>query len=113
MGRANVSRGIAALATAAALALAGRASAEGHIFSYEPASAPTRALTQTGLSFEFEKGLLGGARVRRIIQTGEIGSADLKPSSDAALGRGGLAAALGRGGLGAALGRERPFGRIS
>ena len=81
----------------------GASAAERYIFSYDAASAAARALTQTGLSFEFEKGLLGGARVRRIIQTGEFGAADLKPSSDAPLGRGGLSAALGR---------ERPVGPL-
>ena len=81
----------------------GASAAERYIFSYDPASDAARTLTQTGLSFEFEKGVLGGARVRRIIQTGEFGAADLKPSSDAS---------LGRGGLGAALGRERPAGPL-
>ncbi len=65
------------------------------IFTYDPASPAARTLTDTGLSFQFEKGLLGGVRVQRIIQTGEIGSADLKPASEAELGGGGLRAALG------------------
>ena len=86
---------MAALATAVALTLAGQASAEEHIFSYEPASAPTRALTQTGLSFEFEKHGFASIRVLRIVQTGERGSAGLKPASEGELGQGGLKAALG------------------
>ncbi len=69
--------------------------AERFIYSYDPASPGAKALTDTGLSFEFEKGLIGGVRVRKIIQTGEFGSADLKPASDGELGKGGLAAALG------------------
>ena len=65
------------------------------IFTYDPASPAARTLTDTGLSFQFEKGLLGGVRVQRIIQTGEIGSADLRPASEAELGSGGLRAVLG------------------
>ncbi len=70
--------------------------AERYIYSYDPVSVAAKALTESGLSFEFEKGLMGGPRVRRIIQTGEFGAADLKPSSEAELGKGGVAAALGR-----------------
>ncbi len=66
-----------------------------YIYTYDPASPAARTLTDTGLSFQFARGLLGGERVLRIIQTGEIGSADLKPASEAALGPGGLRAALG------------------
>ncbi len=77
--------------------------AERYVYSYDPASAAAKALTDTGLSFEFEKGLVGGPRVRKIIQTGEFGSADLKPASEAELGRGGVSAALGH---------ERPVGAI-
>jgi hypothetical protein len=68
---------------------------EQYIYTYDPASPPARRLTDTGLSFQFERGLLGAVRVQRIIQTGDIGAADLKPASEAALGRGGLKAALG------------------
>ncbi len=71
------------------------AAVERDIYTYDPASAAAHRLTDTGLSFQFERGLLGGVRVRRIIQTGDIGAADLKPASDAGLGRGGLKAALG------------------
>ena len=76
---------------------------ERYIYTYDPASPTARTLTDTGLSFQFEKGLLGGVRVQRIIQTGEIGAADLKPASEADLGRGGLRAALGE---------ERPVGPL-
>ena len=74
-----------------------------YIYTYDPASPAARTLTDTGLSFQFERGLLGGVRVQRIIQTGEIGSAELKPTSEAVLGRGGLRAALGD---------ERPVGPL-
>jgi hypothetical protein len=66
-----------------------------HIYSYDPVSPAAKALTSTGLSFEFEQGFLGGVRVERVVQTGDRGSAELKPASEAALGRGGLKAALG------------------
>jgi hypothetical protein len=69
--------------------------AQEHIYAYDPASPSAKALTDTGLSFEFLKGLLGGIRVQRIIQTGEFGEASLKAASEADLGRGGLKAALG------------------
>ncbi len=65
-----------------------------HIYSYEPASPAARTLAPTGLSFVFEKGLLGAVRVERIVQTGERGSAAVKPASEVALGAGGLRAAL-------------------
>ncbi len=86
----------------AALAPAAQA-AERYIYSYDPASPAAKALTETGLSFEFEKGMIGGVRVRKIIQTGEFGSAELKPASDGELGKGGLAAALDH---------ERPTGPL-
>ncbi|HEY5411899.1 MAG TPA: hypothetical protein VIJ94_14350 [Caulobacteraceae bacterium] len=67
-----------------------------HIYSYDPVSPAARALTSTGLSFEFVRGLLGGVRVERIVQTGDRGSAGLKPASEADLGGGGLRAALAK-----------------
>lgn len=71
------------------------ASAGEHIYSYDPASPAAQTLTDTGLSFQFERGLLGGERIQKIIQTGERGSAELKPASEKDLGSGGLRAALG------------------
>lgn len=67
-----------------------------HIYSYDPVSPSAQALTSTGLSFEFERGLLGAIRVERIVQTGDRGSAGLKPASEGDLGQGGLRAALGK-----------------
>ena len=66
-----------------------------HIYSYDPLSPAAQALTRTGLSFEFERGPFGGMRVEKVIQTGDRGSADLKPASESELGEGGLRAALG------------------
>ena len=69
--------------------------AEAHIYSYDPLSQAARTLTRTGLSFEFERGFMGAVHIRRIIQTGERGSAELKPAGEKDLGPGGLKAALG------------------
>src|SRR5262252_11050226 len=74
----------AALAAFTALVLCAprSARAEGHIYSYDPVSPAARTLAPTGLSFEFERHLMGGARVFRIIQTGERGAADVKPAPE-------------------------------
>ncbi len=77
------------------LALPMAARAANRIYSYEPASDAARTLAQTGLSFEFERTLIGGARVRRVIQTGDQGAAAVRPASESELGAGGLKAALG------------------
>jgi hypothetical protein len=79
-----------------ALAAPMAAQADAHIYSYDASSPAARTLAPTGLSFEFNKPPLGSPVVTRIIQTGERGSAGLKPASDTALGPGGLKAALDR-----------------
>ena len=84
----------AAAAVFAVVCARGPAVAGEHVYSYEAASPTARTLAPTGLSFVFQKGLFGGVRVERIIQTGERGSAGLKPASEGALGGGGLRAAL-------------------
>ena len=71
------------------------AASEVYIYSYDPLTPAARTLTATGLSFQFERGLLGAVRVQRVIQTGDLGSAGLKPAGEAELGPGGLRAALG------------------
>jgi hypothetical protein len=71
------------------------AAGEVFIYSYDPISPSAKTLTSTGLSFEFQRGLMGSERVRKVIQTGERGSADLKPAAESELGAGGLRAALG------------------
>jgi hypothetical protein len=80
--------------TLALIALPLAARAEGRIYSYEPASDAARTLAETGLSFEFARTLLGGARVRRVIQTGDQGSAAVRLASESELGAGGLKTAL-------------------
>lgn len=71
------------------------ARAADRLYSYEPASQAARTLARTGLSFEFTRTLLGGARIRRVIQTGDEGAAAVRPASEGELGAGGLKAALG------------------
>jgi len=76
-------------------AMPAAARAADRIYSYEPASDAARALAETGLSFEFKRTLLGGARVLRVIQTGDRGAAAVRPASEGELGAGGLKTALG------------------
>ena len=85
---------LAALILLSALPLSA-AAGEVHIFSYDPVSPAAKALTATGLSFEFERGFLGSVRIQKVIQTGDRGSAELKPAPESELGQGGLRTALG------------------
>jgi hypothetical protein len=70
------------------------AAASLHIYSYDSASPITQKMTETGVSFIFDKTILG-VNVRRIMETNDIGSADLKPAPESALGRGGVEAIIG------------------
>ena len=83
----------AAVFAVAILAVPAAALAGEHVYSYEASSPAARVLAPTGLSFVFEKHMLGGVRVERIIQTGERGSADVRPASGSDLGN--LRALLG------------------
>ena len=80
---------LCAACAAAPAALAGQ-----RLYSYEASSPSAMTLAPTGLSFQFERHLLGGIRIERIIQTGERGSAGVRPAPESALGGGGLKAAL-------------------
>jgi len=82
------------LVCAAMLAAATPALAARHIYSYDSATPITEQMTESGLSFIFDKSLLG-VTVRRLMETQNIGSADLRPASDAALGKGGIEAVVG------------------
>ena len=73
---------------------AGPAAAARHIYSYDSANPITTEMTETGLSFIFDKSVLG-VTVRRLMETQNIGSAELRPVSQAVLGRGGVEAAAG------------------
>jgi hypothetical protein len=70
------------------------AAAARHIYSYDSATPVTEKMTESGLSFIFDKTLMG-VTVRRIIETNDIGSAELKPAPDSVLGRGGVEAVIG------------------
>ena len=83
------------LAVCAALALSGAAQAGQHVFSYDSANPTTEAMTEAGLTFVFRKSLLG-ERVLKLVETHDIGEADLQPSGDQVLGPGGLSALIGR-----------------
>jgi hypothetical protein len=76
------------------LACAEPAAAARHIYSYDSANPATARMTETGLSFIFDKTLFGQV-VRRVLETQDIGSADLRPVSDQVLGRGGIEAVVG------------------
>jgi len=90
-------RPVLALSAAVAFAVlaTGPARSAEHIYSYDAVSDAALALAETGLSFQFQSLPLGGMRLERIIQTGERGSAAIRPASEGALGAGGLRAALG------------------
>lgn len=76
-------------------AAAGPADAARHIYSYDSVTPITTKMTETGLSFIFDKGLMG-VNVRRILETHDVGAADLRPAQESALGRGGLEPIVGR-----------------
>ena len=77
------------------LAAATPAAAARHIYSYDSNSPVTEKMTEAGLSFIFDKGLMG-VTVKRILETHDVGSADLRPVSESVLGRGGIDALVGR-----------------
>ena len=79
-----------------AVALACPAAAARRIFSYDSANPQTEQMTEAGLTFVFDK-TLSGQRVQRVIETHDVGQADLVHASDASLGPGGLTAVLPAG----------------
>jgi hypothetical protein len=84
-----------ALIPAALLLLAATpAAAAQHIYSYDSNSPITEKMTEAGLSFIFDKHLMG-VTVKRILETHNVGSADLRPVSESVLGRGGVEAVVG------------------
>jgi hypothetical protein len=88
-------RPIALFAAAIALmALAGPVAAGTHVYSYDSATPVTRKMTENGLTFIFNKSLIS-QRVIRLVETHDVGQADLKPASEHELGPGGLTALIG------------------
>ena len=80
--------GFAVSACLAGLMLAGPAAASKRIYSYDSANALTEQMTEAGLTFVFDRTFIS-TRVLRILETHDIGSADLKPASEGELGRAG------------------------
>lgn len=77
-----------------ALAAAGAAQASKKVYSYDSADPATEAMTEAGLTFVFDKSLMG-ERVLSIMETHDIGQADVRPASEGELGPGGIDAAMG------------------
>ncbi|HLI67466.1 MAG TPA: hypothetical protein VKU90_13980 [Caulobacteraceae bacterium] len=84
----------AAAALLAMLATAPGADAATRIYSYDSANKTTEDMTEQGLTFIFQKSLLS-TRVERVLETNDIGQADVRPASQSDLGPGGLGALIG------------------
>jgi hypothetical protein len=70
----------------AASAVATPAFAARGMFSYYPADAETRELTDNGFTLLFDKAVMGGVRLRKLMSTEAPASADLIPADDRELG---------------------------
>src|SRR5579863_1473532 len=86
----------ALLACLAALALARPAAAVKRIYSYDSANPLTEQMTEAGLTFVFDRSLMS-TRVREIIETNDVGHAEVRPVAQSDLGPGGLSALIGPG----------------
>jgi hypothetical protein len=74
------------LAVAAALVLVPTAaSAARLIYSYDSATPVTRKMTENGLTFIFDKHIMN-TRVLKLIETQDVGEADVRPASEHDLG---------------------------
>jgi hypothetical protein len=82
------------IACLAGLMLAGPAAAAKRIYSYDSANPLTEQMTEAGLTFIFDRTFMS-TRVERILETHDIGAADVKPASEGELGPGGLTALIG------------------
>jgi hypothetical protein len=87
---------VVGLACLLVLALAGPAAAVKRMYSYDSANKLTEQMTESGLTFVFNRSLMS-TRVTELIETNDIGQADLRPASPSVLGPGGLAALIGQG----------------
>jgi hypothetical protein len=77
---------LAALTLAAALAIPALAFAAEGMFTYYPANDVARRLTDRGLTFVFDRGLLGAVRLTQVMATEAPAASDLEPASDRDLG---------------------------
>jgi hypothetical protein len=80
--RIGVSAALAALF--AGLVLAGPAWAVKRIYSYDSANRVTEQMTEAGLTFVFDRTLMS-TRVKEIIETNDVGHAEVRPASPSAL----------------------------
>jgi hypothetical protein len=80
---------LAATAVPVFLFAASAAHAGKRIYSYDSATQVTREMTKSGLTFVFEKSIMG-TRVLSLMETHDIGAADVRPASAGDVGRGGL-----------------------
>ena len=67
-------------------AIATPALAASGMFSYYPADAATRELTDNGFTLVFDKAVMGGVRLKKLMSTETPASADLEPADDRELG---------------------------
>jgi hypothetical protein len=86
---------LAAVLALAAAGMAGPAAASVLMYSYDSTTPVTQTMTENGITLMLQKSFLR-LRVLRLVETLDIGSAELKPASEDELGRGGLREALGR-----------------
>jgi hypothetical protein len=56
------------------------------MFSYYPADAATRELTDNGFTLVFDKAVMGGVRLKKLMSTEAPASADLEPAEARELG---------------------------
>jgi hypothetical protein len=87
-------RWIIALFAATLSGASSLAIADQRIYSYDSATPITRKMTEGGVTFIFQKSLMG-TRVLSILETHDVGAADLRPADPMALGHGGLHDLLG------------------
>jgi hypothetical protein len=82
------------LAVLAVLSPAAPAAAALIMYSYDSSNPQTEAMTEQGVTLMLDK-TLTRLKVVRLVETLNVGQADLKPASEADLGHGGLARVLG------------------
>jgi hypothetical protein len=85
---------LAVIVCLAAALMAGPAEASKRIYSYDSANPLTEQMTEAGLTFVFDKSFMS-TRVLQILETHDVGEADVRPASPDELGRGGLSALIG------------------
>jgi hypothetical protein len=85
---------LAVVAGLSALAAAGPALAGRAIYSYDSVTPVTVSMTESGITLVLDKSF-ASVRVKSVLETEDMGQADLKPASQGDLGPGGLPAVVG------------------